>query len=101
MRYCIALSLLVWLSACSGVSPDEQTRIIQAVAVACNIDGAVVPLAQPVVATLGQGGAKAASVDNMLVHPAVVAACQKFGGTPAAVTPANPPTQAGTTSPAL
>jgi hypothetical protein len=30
-------------------------------------------------------------VDSLLVHPAVVAACQRLGGTPAGVTPASAP----------
>ena len=91
MRRHLALPLLVWLSACGNTSPQQQARLAQAVAVACDIDGAVVPLAQPVVATLGQGGATAANVDSLLVHPAVMAACESIGGAPAGVTPMSPP----------
>ena len=58
--------------------------------VACNVDGIVVPVAQPIVATLGQPGATAASVD-LLVHPAVVEACKRVSGVPVSVTEVSPP----------
>jgi len=93
------LPLVASLSACGSISPAQQAQVTQALAVACNVDGAVVPVAQPVVATLGPSGASVASVDSLLVHPAVVAACQRLGGTPAGVTPASvpaaPPASAG------
>jgi hypothetical protein len=47
----------------------------------------LVPLASPVVASLGTGGASAAKVDNLLVQTAVVAACNAIGGTPASAKP--------------
>jgi hypothetical protein len=80
------------LAACSNLSPAQQTQIQQALTVACNVDGAVVPIAQPVVATLGPGGATAASMDTLLVHPAVVAACDTVHGTPVSVVPVSTPT---------
>ena len=86
-----AAYLSAGLSACSSLTPNQQAKVTQALAVACNVDGAVVPVAQPVVATLGNGGAAAASLDSLLVHPAVVAACQQLGGKPAGVTPAAAP----------
>ena len=59
-----------------------------ALQVACQIDASV----QPVVVTLGPALVPelgpAASVDQTLVHPAVVAACAAYGGKPAAVVPA-------------
>jgi hypothetical protein len=85
------LPLVAGQSACSTMPPDQQVKVTQALAVACNVDGAVVPVAQPVVATLGPGGATVAGTDSLLVHPAVVAACQRLGGTPAGVTPASAP----------
>ena len=85
------LPLIVGLAACSDLSVDQQATVTQALAVACTVDGAVVPVAQPVVATLGAGGANAAGADSLLVHPAVVAACARLGGTPAGVTPASAP----------
>jgi hypothetical protein len=45
---------------------------------ASTVDGVVVPMAQPVVTTLGSGGAAAANVACLLVHPAVAAACQRL-----------------------
>jgi hypothetical protein len=85
-----ALALLVCLSACSNVTPEQQATIRQVLTVACNVDGVVVPVAQPIVATLGPAGATAANVD-LLVHPAVVAACKALNGVPASVTLASPP----------
>jgi hypothetical protein len=85
------LPLIASLSACGNIPPGQQAQVTQALAVACNVDGAVVPVAQPVVATLGPSGAAVAGVDSLLVHPAVVAACQRLGGRPAGVTPASAP----------
>jgi hypothetical protein len=62
----------------------------QLLTVACNVDGMVVPLAQPIIATLGPVGATAANVD-LLVHPSVVAACKAVSGVPVGVTAAGPP----------
>ena len=85
------LPLIACLSACGNLPPDQQAKVTQALAVACNVDGAVVPVAQPVIATLGPSGATVVGMDSLLVHPAVVAACQLLGGTPADVTPASAP----------
>ena len=94
------LPLVASLSACGNLSPAQQAQVTQALAVACNVDGAVVPVAQPVVATLGPNGATVAGMDSLLVHPAVVAACQRLGGTPAGVTPASAPVAVPTAPPA-
>lgn len=83
MRRIFALSLLSSLAACGNLTPDQQAQITQELIVACAVDGMLVPLASPVVASLGTGGASAVTVDNLLVHPAVVAACNAIGGTPA------------------
>jgi hypothetical protein len=83
------LSLIASVAACGNIPPNQQAKVTQALAVACDVDGAVVPVAQPVVATLGANGATVASVDSLLVHPSVVAACQRLGGSPAGVTPAS------------
>jgi hypothetical protein len=90
MRRNTALALLVCLSACSNVTPQQQATIRQVMTVACNVDGIVVPVAQPIVATLGPAGATTANLD-LLVHPAVVAACKALNGVPASVTPTSPP----------
>ena len=83
MRRIFALTVLYCLAACSNFTPDQQARLTQELTVACAVDGMLVPLASPVVASLGTGGAAAANVDNLLVHPAVIAACNAIGGTPA------------------
>jgi hypothetical protein len=98
MRRNLALPALIGLCACSNMTPAQQATIQQALTVACNVDGAIVPVAQPIVATLGPAGAAAANVD-LLVHPAVVAACKSLNGVPAGVTPVSPPmTVPGTAS---
>ena len=85
MRRMILLACLA--ASCSNMTPAQQ----QELTVACNVDGAIVPAAQPVVATMGTGGATAASIDALLVHPAVVQACAALKGTPASVTVTAPP----------
>jgi hypothetical protein len=96
MRRFFALPLLSCLAACGNLTPDEQTQITQELIVACAVDGMLVPIAKPVVASLGTGGAAAANADSLLVHPAVVAACNTIGGTPAMAKPIAAP---ATTSP--
>ena len=98
MRRHFALPLLACITACGNATPSQQAQIAQAVTVACNVDGVLVPVAQPVVATLGPGGATVANVDTLLVHPAVVAACTALKGTPASATPASPPAAAAAPS---
>jgi hypothetical protein len=90
MRRNIALALLAWLSACGNLTPDQTARIEQVLQVACNVDGIVVPVVQPIVATLGSPGAAAAGVD-LLVHPAVVEACARVSGVPVSVAEVSPP----------
>jgi hypothetical protein len=87
MRLTYALPLLACLASCANVTPSQQAQVVQALSVACNVDGTLVPIAQPVVASMGPSGAAAANMDSLLVHPAVVAACQAIKGTPASVTP--------------
>jgi hypothetical protein len=90
VRRVSALPLLVLMSACSSTPAEQQAKIIQLLTVACSVDGALVPAAQPVLATLGQAGAATANAD-LIVHPAVVAACKAVGGTPASATPVGSP----------
>jgi len=80
-----ALALLACLSACN-TAPQQQAKLIEILTVACNVDGVMVPVAQPIVATLGTAGAAVTSVD-LMVHPAVVAACQAVKGVPVSATP--------------
>ena len=91
MRRFAALPLVACLGACSNLTPAQQARITEALAVACNVDGALVPVAQPVIASLGPNAEKAANVDALLVHPAVVAACAALKGTPVSATPTAAP----------
>ena len=95
MRRVLALAVLLCLSACGTMTPEQQAKIRQVLTVACNVDGAVVPVAQPIVATLGQAGADAANTD-LLLHPAVIEACKAVSGVPVSVTPAGPPVSVST-----
>jgi hypothetical protein len=85
MRCRIAFFLLASLSACNP-APQQQAKLIEILTVACNVDGVMVPVAQPIVAALGTAGATVTSVD-LLIHPAVVATCQALKGVPVSATP--------------
>jgi hypothetical protein len=90
MRGNSALALLVGMSACGNQTSDQNASIRQVLTVACNVDGIVVPVAQPIVAPLGQPGAAAAGVD-LLMHSAVVEACKRLSGVPVSVTGVSAP----------
>lgn len=81
------LLLAFCLTGCA-LTPAQQTTVetdvLVALKVACLVDSVVVPIAQPVVASLGPTGA-AISAADLLAHPAVVAACSAINGTPASV----------------
>jgi hypothetical protein len=85
--FCGSALLLMALSACGDQPAARQAEFRRVLSVACVVDGVLVPVAQPVVAGLGSAGATAANVDNLLVHPTVVAACQALGGAPAPAAP--------------
>lgn len=55
------------------------------VKLACMVDGSAQPIAASVLATVVPQASIAVSVDNALVHPAVVAYCKSLGGAPVAV----------------
>jgi hypothetical protein len=97
MQHKSALLLLACLSGCTNPTPEQQAKLAEVLTVACNVDGVIVPLAQPIIATMGSAGAAASSVD-LLVHPSVVAACQALKGVPAGVTAVAPVTVAGNSS---
>ena len=78
-----AACLLAGCTAAGGLTP-QATMALQ---VACQVDGAVQPIAAGVVSGLSPAGASVASADSLMVHPAVVAACAKLGGTPVVGTP--------------
>ena len=90
MRRVFAPALLVGLAACGNITPERDARMRAVIDVACNVDGIVVPVAQPIVATLGRPGATATGVD-LLVHPAVLEACKHVNGVPVSVTEVGPP----------
>jgi hypothetical protein len=91
MRYKIALPLLACVAGCSNPTPTQLAQVQQVVNVVCNVDSVLVPIAQPVVATFGTSGAAVVSIDQLMVHPSVVAACQQLGGVPTQVTPVGAP----------
>ncbi len=70
------------------LTQEQQAKVRQAVVIACLVDGVIVPLAQPIVGTIGPGGAIAESVDALLVHPLVVQACKS--GVPVVAVPKAP-----------
>ena len=76
-----ALAVLLLLAGCAAPTPAQQ----HVFAVLCRVD----TVAQPVLVTLapaaGPVGSAGAVADNLLVHPAVLAACAVVNGTPAAV----------------
>lgn len=79
MRKLIALLAVLALAGC-----DTPAAVPQQLKVACAVDGAVVPLADPMIALLVPSAAPAVGVDQLLVHPAVVATCAALGGSPVA-----------------
>ena len=80
-----AIAAVCLLAACNNLTPAQQAQVQLALSVACNVDGALVPIAQPVVAGLVPSAAGIVTLDQALVHPAVVQACAAMGGAPASV----------------
>lgn len=83
-----AVVFLLCLAGCA-LTPAQQAQVqahaLVALKVACQVDGIVIPIAQPIVASLGPTGA-AISAADLLVHPTVVAACAVVNGIPVTVT---------------
>ena len=77
-QFMFTSAALVAACAAPGLSPTQQARLVAA----CDVDGKVIPLAQTVVASMGVPGATASAIDRLLVHPAVLAECEKLRGTP-------------------
>ena len=71
------------LAACDQATLDRVAAVLR---VSCQIDQALQPIIVPISAAAFPELAGAATVDEQLVHPAVVAACATLGGTPVAVT---------------
>lgn len=78
----LLLVVLLALSACAGSVPPAQLTNLK---IACAVDGALVPLADPMIAAAVPAAAPAVGVDLLVVHPAVVALCASVGGSPVAV----------------
>jgi predicted small secreted protein len=79
MRFPVAASvLLIQCTSTPSLTPQQTAYLVAA----CNIDGKVVPLAQTAVAAMGVPGQTAAAIDALLVHPAVLAACDRLRGKP-------------------
>lgn len=95
IRLLACLGAFAVLSACSsietalGLSAAQQAQLAQSVTVGCQIDKAVQPAAAAVMVTLVPAAADAVSIDQALVHPAVLAACAALGATPVSVTTAS------------
>lgn len=77
------LAAMLGLSACAGSVPPAQLTNLK---IACAVDGAVVPVADPVLAAAVPSTAPAVTIDLLLVHPAVVKLCADLGGVPVATT---------------
>jgi hypothetical protein len=77
MRFAI---LALALAGCT-LTPGEQ----KIVSVACKLDAVAQTVVVAVAPTVVPATSPAVSLDQALVHPAVVAACAQFGGTPVAV----------------
>ena len=75
-------STLTTLATEVGITPAEQAAVARDITVACQIDQAAQPALAGLLVTL-PAAAGAVSVDQALVHPAVLAACGALGGTPA------------------
>lgn len=107
----IVLSGLLWallaglvLSGCSdaGTATPQAQRVVD---VLCERDAALQPIVVPVVATAAPATGPAAPVvagalaaDQLLIHPAVVAACARYASKPAGVV-AVPPAGATVVAP--
>lgn len=81
----LLLAATVTLSACTV--PEKQ--------LACVIDQWVQPIAAETAQTLVPGGAAAVSLDQLVVHPAVVNYCASLGAKPAAVPVSQAPAAPG------
>jgi hypothetical protein len=77
------LLLVLTLASCAPPSPKT-------LAVLCRVDAVAQPVAVALAPAVGPVGSAGAAADTLLVHPAVVAACAKVGGSPTAVVTVEP-----------
>jgi len=78
---CFVLMGILGLSACS--TAQQQ--------LACKVDQSVVPVGDAIIAGIVPAADPAVTLDQQLVHPAVVAYCASLGGTPVATTTGSAP----------
>ena len=76
-----AITLALGVCGTMGLAACTAAQESQGVQIACEVDGTI----QPGVALLLSG--EVATLDQLLVHPAVVAACGALGGVPTAARP--------------
>jgi hypothetical protein len=83
-------------SGCTNGAPTAQGQ--QVIDVLCDRDAALQPLivpvvvmASPIAGPAAPAVAGAATVDQVMIHPAVVMACAKYHSKPAAVVQSVPP----------
>lgn len=84
MKKVLVLGVVLLASACSTTPPaGVYAQILAAANVGCTVDGVFQPLAASVLTSIPET-AGITSVDQVLVHPLVQAACAAIrGGTPA------------------
>lgn len=83
--------LCLMLPACAlKPLPPPSPRLIRAVIIACIVDRVAQPILVDVAGNFGVVGGTAATIDNLLVHPLVVAGCARVHGTPLLVIPETP-----------
>jgi hypothetical protein len=92
----IAIALLLAGCTSTGQLTPQAQQIFD---VTCSKDATLQPIVVPVAVAVASAAAPvaagpamaAASLDQLLVHPAVVAACAKYAATPVAAVAAAPP----------
>ena len=93
---------LIPAAMCAGLSvaacsANQQAAAQKAIGIGCMVDGAVQPIAAPVLAAAVPSTAGAVTADTLLVHPAIVAACAAVKGVPIATVSSTPATSTSTT----
>ncbi len=88
--------LFWWLFGCAGASPSPREQMV--IDVVCHGDALAQPIIVPVVLLIAPATGAAApavavgvAVDTALVHPAVVAACARYGSKPVGMIPISGP----------
>ena len=86
----VGLSFLIGSCAASTNTGPDNLTLSKTVDVICISDALLQPVAVPVVVALAPGATSAATLDVLLIHPAVVAACGAYARRPAQVIDAVP-----------